>query len=119
VAAGERIMVLADEHKVEVEGWLSLADAIDFPADAPVRLYLNAAPTHPIPARLRYVAYQAEERPDGSYAYRIRATLIGTDDKHPLRIGLKGTARIEGGKVSLVYWVMRRPLAAARAWLGL
>lgn len=117
VVTGERIMVVADQHDVEVEAWLAPADAIEFDASAPVKLYLNSSPIQPIVATLRYVAYQAEERPDGSYAYRLRARLV-QHDQHP-RIGLKGTAKLEGKRVSIAYWVMRRPLAAVRAWLGI
>ena len=34
------------------------------------------------------------------------------------RIGAKGTARIEARDVSVGYWLLRKPWAAARAWLG-
>jgi hypothetical protein len=67
-------------------------------------------------ADLRYVGHEAIERPDGNYAYRVRATLHRLDER--ARIGLKGTAKLEGGRVPLIYWVMRRPLASLRAWLG-
>ena len=56
------------------------------------------------------------ERPDGHPAYRVRATLAPGQQ---VRVGLKGTARLEGERVALVYWILRRPLAAARAWAGL
>ena len=36
-----------------------------------------------------------------------------------LRVGLKGTARLEGEQVPLAYWVLRRPLAIARQYLAL
>ena len=34
------------------------------------------------------------------------------------RVGLKGTVKLEGGRVALAYWVLRRPLAGLRGWLG-
>ncbi len=116
VVTGERVMVVADEGDVEVEAWLSPANAIDLDDGAPVTLYLNADPLSPLDATLRYVAHEAIQRPDGQYAYRVRATLVGNDDR--ARAGLKGTAKLEGGRVPLLYWVLRRPLADARAWLG-
>ena len=116
VVTGERIMVIADEHAVEVEAWLAPADAIDLADGAPVTLYLNAQPLAPVSARLRSVSHEAAERPDGKYAYRVRAALVSGAGH--ARVGLKGTARIEGPRVPLVYWMLRRPLAAARAWLG-
>ena len=73
-------------------------------------------PLEPLTATLRYVAHEAVERPDGHSAYRVRATL---DAGQQPRVGLKGTARLEGESVALGYWILRRPLAALRAWAGL
>jgi multidrug efflux pump subunit AcrA (membrane-fusion protein) len=116
VMTGERVMVIANEQEAEVEAWLSPADTIALEIGSRVNLYLNADPTRPLQATLRYVAHEAVQRPDGQYAYRVRASLTQFDERS--RIGLKGTARLEGGRVPLIYWVMRRPLAALRAWLG-
>lgn len=116
VVTGERVMVIADEHKAEVEAWLSPADAITLEQGSRVRLYLNADPLQPLQASLRYVAHEAVQRPDGHYAYRVRATLQDADGQH--RIGLKGTAKLEGERVAFIYWMLRRPLASLRAWLG-
>jgi multidrug efflux pump subunit AcrA (membrane-fusion protein) len=116
VAVGERLMSVADAHDVEVEAWLSPADAIELPDQAPVQLYLNARPLSPVSATLRYAAHEASVRPDGSYAYRVRAALpAATLDG---RVGLKGTAKISGERVPAVYWVLRRPIAAVRQALG-
>ena len=115
VAVGERILRIAALDDAEVEAWLPLADAIDLPPDAPLSLYLSASPMSPVTAKLRYLAHDAVQRPDGQYAYRVRATLTGPTEH---RVGLKGTAKLQGDWVPLVYWVMRRPLATARAYLG-
>ncbi len=116
VVTGEKVMLVADEHAVEIEAWLSPADAVSFAADSPVDLYLNADPLHPVRGLLRYVAYEAEVRPDGRYAYRVRASLA--PDQAQRRIGLRGTVRLQGEQVSLGYWIVRRPWAALRAWAG-
>jgi hypothetical protein len=115
VAVGERIMRIADPSDSEVEAWVPMADAIALSAQAQVSLYLNASPLSPVSARLRFEAHDAVQRPDGSYAYRVRATLQEPTEH---RIGLKGTAKIYGGWVPLVYWVLRRPFAAIRSTLG-
>ncbi|UCU92300.1 efflux RND transporter periplasmic adaptor subunit [Hydrogenophaga taeniospiralis] len=116
VVTGERVMVVADEQAVEIEAWLSPGDAIALPLGSSVRVYLNANPLSPVDATLRYVAHEAVERPDGHFAYRIRATLA--PGQFP-RVGLKGTAKLDGERVLLLYWVIRKPLAALRAWVGL
>lgn len=115
VATGERIMRIATPDDIEVEAWLAVGDAIRLDAGSDAGLYLSAAPLSPVSARIRYVAYEAVQRPDGNYAYRVRATL---DEKTGHRVGLRGTAKLSGGRVPLVYWVLRRPLAAIRQFLG-
>lgn len=116
VTVGERILRIAAPGDVEVEAWVPLADAIALDQDSVVRLYLNASPMAPVTARLRYMAHDAVQRPDGSYAYRVRAVLAAPTDH---RVGLKGTAKLEGERVSLLYWMMRRPLATVRGTLGI
>lgn len=115
VSVGERIMRIATPTDIEVEAWVPLSDAIPLPDKADVSLYLNASPLSPVDAEVRYFAHDAVERPDGSYAYRLRARLVAPTDH---RVGLKGTARIQGHWVPLAYWVLRRPLASIRAYLG-
>jgi hypothetical protein len=100
---------------VEVEAWLGVADAIPLPTDAGVSLHLNADPLSPVKARLRYLAHDAVERPDGSYAYRLRATL---SEPTAHRVGLKGSVRVSGEWVPLGYWLLRRPWASLRSLLA-
>ena len=116
VTTGERIATVADERDVEIEGWLAPGDLIDWPSDARVTLYLNASPLSPVGGTLRYVTYEAVQRPDGSYAYRMRATVDRGQAQR--RVGLKGTAKLTGKRVPLIYWVLCRPLAAARQFVG-
>jgi hypothetical protein len=54
--------------------------------------------------------------PSGVLGYRLKASLA--DDKAPPRIGLRGTAKLFGDRVTLFYYLMRRPLSAARQFLG-
>lgn len=115
VTVGERILRVATPGDVEVEAWLALGDAIPFADGAPATLYLNASPLDPVEARIRYVAYDAVQRPDGGYAYRVRARLDGATAQ---RVGLKGTVKLAGARVPLIYWILRRPIAAIRQTIG-
>ena len=117
VVTGEKVMTIADAYEVEIEAWLAPGDLIDMSPDTTVTLYLNAAPLHPVAATLLYAAHEAVARPDGSFAYRLRARLASGEPRQ--RVGLKGTARISSGRVPLVYWMLRRPLAIMRPYLGL
>ncbi|HEV7914286.1 MAG TPA: HlyD family efflux transporter periplasmic adaptor subunit, partial [Albitalea sp.] len=116
VQTGERIMRIAAPDDVEIEAWLPIGDAIALPDNAAVTLYLASDPLASVAARVRYIAHDAVPRPDGSYAYRVRARLESGNSR---RVGLKGTAKISGDSVPLVYWMLRRPLATIRQAVGL
>ncbi|OFI34287.1 efflux RND transporter periplasmic adaptor subunit [Alteromonas lipolytica] len=118
VVTGEKIFKLADENKVQVEAWIAPADLIAFSSGAPVTVFLSADPTQSVDATLTYLSHEAELQPDGIFAYRMRATL-DSRQQEPVRIGQKGTARIDGERSLLIYWILRRPWAALRGWLGL
>ena len=117
VQAGEKVMVVATSGDVEIEGWIPVGEAIEVPKDSSVTLYLNAMPFSPVTGYLRYEGHEPIQRPDGGYAYRLRASL-SPGDEGP-RVGLKGTAKVHGQYVPLSYWVLRRPLATLRQFLGI
>jgi multidrug resistance efflux pump len=116
VALGERILLVADPARVALEIRLPVADAIRLEPGADVDFFLNVDPQAPAPARLVFASYGAAPGPDGTLAYRLEAEFA--DGAPPLRIGLGGTAKVYGGRVSLAYHVFRRPLAALRRWVG-
>lgn len=117
VAAGERVMIIANEYDIEIEAWLSINNAIELPQNAKVTFYLNTSPLSPIEGVVKSIGYEAMQRPDSTYAYRLRAEV--TSKNLNQRIGLKGTAKISGRYVPLAYWIFRKPLALGRQFLGL
>ncbi|MFS2004317.1 efflux RND transporter periplasmic adaptor subunit [Duganella sp. CT11-25] len=116
VQTGERIMQVAAADDVEIEAWVPIGDAIPLAEQAPLHLYLAASPLTPLTGTLRYMSHRAAPRPDGSYAYRVRARLDAVAGQ---RIGLKGTAKLAGERVPLIYWILRRPLASIRQFIAL
>jgi multidrug efflux pump subunit AcrA (membrane-fusion protein) len=116
VAIGERIMRIAKTGDTEVEAWLPISDAVDLAPGDSIVLYLQATPLSPVSAKLSYFSHEAIERPDGTYAYRIRGQL--DPDQSP-RVGLKGTAKVSGRWTFMGYWLLRRPMAVIRTTLGL
>jgi hypothetical protein len=116
VQTGEKILQVAAPNEVEIEAWVPIGDAIPLAEQAPLQLYLAASPLASLGGTLRYMSHRATARPDGSYAYRVRASLVRPSEQ---RIGLKGTVKLYGERVPLVYWVLRRPLAAVRQFLAL
>ena len=68
-------------------------------------------------ATIERASYEATPAPDGALAYVVRARLLPGQGLP--RIGLRGTAKIYAGRVSLGYYLLRKPLAFARRSLGI
>lgn len=117
VAVGEHVLAVSDERDTEVEAWLAVGDAVALQPGAPVTMFLNSAPFKPVVSSLLYMGFRAQPRPDGTLAYRVRATI--SDNEERPRLGLRGTVRIEAGRAALLYWLLRRPLAQIRQILGI
>lgn len=117
VAVGEKVMAVADETDTEVEAWVAVADVGEVRPGDELTFFLNIQPLSPLKAVVRSVSYEAAARPDATIAHRVRATLAEKQDKP--RLGLKGTARIDGATVPLIWWLFRRPLATIRQFVGI
>lgn len=81
-----------------------------------MRLFLNVAPNAAQEAQLTQIGYRAALTPDNVMAYRLRASF--TEDDAQRRVGLKGTAKLYGKRTLLVAYLLRKPLATLRVWLG-
>lgn len=115
VSPGQRILELADSGKLGVNAWVPVADAINMRAGEPLHVLLYADPLSPMTATIEQASYQASKSPEGVAAYRVRATL---PPQEKVRLGLRGSAKINGDWVVLGYFIFRRPLGALRQWLG-
>lgn len=120
VAAGQRLMELADALKLGVQVWVPVADAINLEQGARLTVLLYADPLHPLAARIEQAGYQATRSPDGVAAYRVRARLDSDNGgaEFAPRLGLRGSAKIDGQWVPLGYFLLRRPLGVVRQYLG-
>jgi len=116
VRVGEQIMQIANPKKVEFKINLPVNDAIVLLPGAEIRIFLDNDPLNSIPAVLRYASYQAELTPGDILAYKIIAD-VESDAETP-RIGLQGTAKIYGERLSLFFYLFRRPIATLRQYLG-
>ena len=116
VQTGERVMQIANTKDAGLLMWLPVKDALNIDAGAPMKLFLHTDPLHPIAAKLQQTSYQASMSPENVSSYRLKGTF--DSDKALPRIGLRGTARISGEWSVLGYYLFRRPISAAREWLG-
>ncbi|RDD63069.1 efflux RND transporter periplasmic adaptor subunit [Ferruginivarius sediminum] len=117
VQTGERVMQVADPRHTRLRVDLPVKDAIALEPGAKVALFLDTAPLERIPAVLESASYEARVTPGDVLAYRVLADFTGKRERP--RIGLKGTAKLLGDPVPLAMYLFRRPVAAARQWLGL
>ena len=115
VRVGERIMSIADPSKVDVTVMVPVKDAIVLEPGNDMRLFLDTDPLHSLPATVQYVVYESTMTGEWP-AYKVRARL--ESNVAAPRIGLRGTARIYGERTTLFYYLLRRPITAARQWLG-
>ena len=116
VSTGERILLVADPAQPAMRIQLAVADAIALEPGAEVTLFLTAYPLQPLHGRVLETSYQAHPSDEGVTSYRLLASIDG--DAATARLGLHGTAKLYGKRVLLGYYLLRRPLAAVRAWTG-
>ena len=116
VQTGERVLQIANPQDAGLLMWLPVKDALNIESGAPMKMFLHTDPLHPINAKLKQTSYQASMSPENIASYRLK----GAFDEANIapRIGLRGTARISGEWSILGYYLFRRPISAAREWLG-
>lgn len=116
VQVGERVMMIADPSLVDVTIYVPPEDAVELETGAEVDVLLHVDPLSPLKAKIERASYDATAQADGTLAYVIRAQLL--EGQGLPRIGLRGTAKVYGGKVSLGYYVLRKPIGFLRRSLG-
>ncbi len=131
VRTGERIMEIADRDHVQIRIDLPVGDVIGLQKNARVRFFLDANPLEPLAAKVVRASYRAKDVPGIGLVYQIVAALDETLDEtlgEPLepatrskkpRIGLRGTAQILGETVFLGFYLFRKPISAARQYMGI
>ncbi|MEM8791286.1 MAG: HlyD family efflux transporter periplasmic adaptor subunit [Pseudomonadota bacterium] len=117
VRLGERVMEIAEPGEIRFRVELAVNDAIVLKPDARVRVFLDSDPLNAVEATLEHGAYRAEAIEDGRLAYILKAK--PAPDAPLPRIGTRGSAQVYGEDVPLALFLFRRPISAARQYLGL
>ena len=110
-------MRIADPGRLQLRIELAIGDTVALDGDGDLRLFLDAAPLSPVSASVETAAYLAEATPDNRLVYPVLAAI--DEAAIPLRPGLRGTAQIYGPRVSLGYYLFRRPIALVRQRFGI
>jgi multidrug resistance efflux pump len=108
VQVGERVMMIADPSLINVTVYLPPEDAIDLEPGGEVELMLHVDPLSTLKAKIERASYEATPQADGNLAYVIRAQLLPGQGLP--RIGLRGTAKVYSTRVTLGYYLLRKPI---------
>ncbi|GLS43726.1 efflux RND transporter periplasmic adaptor subunit [Methylobacterium brachythecii] len=117
VAAGLRILEIADPKTVEVRVDLPVADAIALQPDARVRVFLDTDPLSALEARVEQVTPVPRLTDAGVLAHRVVARLSSSSNAP--RLGAHGTAQLYGSTVPFGFYLLRKPLTFLRQKVGL
>ncbi|MFZ5755731.1 MAG: efflux RND transporter periplasmic adaptor subunit [Pseudomonadota bacterium] len=115
VSVGERVMVLSQPDKTRLRISMPIGDAIAIESGTDVVFYLNVNPLDSYDANVVQTSYEATVQSDQSLSYVLMANF----EDEPARLGLRGTAKVYGGRAPILFHVLRKPLAWLRRTLGI
>jgi multidrug resistance efflux pump len=114
VNTGEAIMQVVDPGDTSLRIDLPAPEQLALDAGSPVKVWLDSQPLWSIDARLEQASFQARMTPENVLAFALSAKPVGGAP----RIGSRGTARVYGHWVPLIYSLLKRPLSSARQYFG-
>lgn len=118
VEIGERVMLLASESNKQLDLFIPIDDLIEMPDRSQVVFYPNPKPLSPIKANINFISKHADLQPDDKLAYYGVADFTNEFNKDE-RFGIKGTAKIYGNRVLLIYYIFRKPISWLRRTIGI
>ena len=114
VEQGERLMLVSPPLSTRLDVEVPVGEAITFTDGSDVVFFDDLDPDHPKYGKLVLSSYGSAMTPEGVLSYSLKAEL---SPGMPLRLGLKGTAKVFGPERPLALWLLRKPIATARQWL--
>lgn len=119
VSTGERIFLIAKPENIELKIMLSVSDAIFLEENAIIKAFFDNDPTNSWSAKIRYISYKPELTEQNILSYKITANFDDIQENAYIpSIGLRGTAKIYSKKVSLFFYLFRKPITAVRQWIA-
>ena len=119
VSTGERIFLIANPENIELKIMLSVSDAIFLEENAIVKAFFDNDPTNSWSAKIKYISYKPELTEQNILSYKITANFDDIKENGYIpSIGLRGTAKIYSQKVTLFFYLFRKPITAVRQWIG-
>jgi len=117
IKIGDRVMLLANLNEKQLDIDLPVDNLIDLQSDADVNFYSSVNPLEPVKAKMHFISKKAALNDKERLSYYAVA-YFNKDQKLP-RMGIRGTAKIYGKKVTVFYYLFRRPIYFLRRTLGI
>lgn len=116
VKTGEKIMEISNPEQTKLRIWIPTKDAISFDLKKPVKVFLNPIPHKTFMANLIYVTPEIKISEDQIPSLEGEAHWIDRDNQP--KLGLKGYAFVYGERVSILYFLLHKPITMIRTWLA-
>lgn len=117
VRVGEKILTISDPNRSKIRVWLQEHDNINLDLSAPISIFLNINPIRSYQANLIYVANEATLSDKKIPSFIAEAEWVNKPED--VKLGLTGSAILYGERVSLFYFIMRKPWGTIRNFLGI
>jgi hypothetical protein len=117
VKVGERVLMVSDPHQTKVRLWIPEGDNVMLNMENPISVFLNVNPTLTREAKLNFISNASGVTSHNLVSFMAEADWV--DPQTDVRTGLKGSAILYGDKVSLFYWIIRKPWASFRNFVGI
>lgn len=117
VQVGEKILMIINPENTKIRLWIPEHDHVILDITQPIKVFLNTTPTINRPATLSFISNASSVNEKNLVSFMAEAEWI--EPQTDVRPGLKGTAILYGEKVSLFYWLIRKPWASFREYVGL
>lgn len=119
VTTGERIFLIAKSENIELKIMLPVSDAIFLEENALIKAFFDNDPTNSWSGKIKYISYKPELTEQNILSYKIVANFDDIKENGYIpSIGLRGTAKIYSKKVTLFFYLFRKPITATRQWIG-
>lgn len=107
VKVGEKVLTITPPGESKVKIWIPEADKIWIDPEKPVKVFLNVEPENSYLAKITYIATESSLDEQSIPSFVAEAEWIEAPEDHQL--GLKGSATLYGPRVSIFYWLIRKP----------
>lgn len=116
VRVGERIMTINNPKDTKIRIWIPESDNVVLNQNEPIKIFLNIDPQVSHRATLIYVANESIINEAQLPSFLAEAQWVNQPED--IKLGLKGSAILYGEKVTLLYYVGRKPWATFRSFVG-